>query len=422
MSFNVFKGFDAVPRKPPPSPEPAPPTRAPYPWELSSQLLAAIAARDIDAAQQVFDAAFWNKVSFKPDSYHLLKAAETGERKLVALLTAYGATWTAEETRVARGTVGAEEWKKITSTLKSAGIDTVQHFNDVAAPAHMTRLRWAKRALTEAKYAQTKDKPKDLSSLERHLHSVARDALIHYVAAGDMQRARIVLPYRNAKKGAGTEADPFDFADEFSQLMDTDILGRGSRALAFLDAFLEAGYKIKPIEVTSVHLILARNIILDLDSRCLLDRGSRAARAEILQEWTRLEQVIDFGGHIFDIGEVEYARQDAGLKSAAAALFSKGHEATAQEAEDFIRIHNDRLKTNPAALKHAERGLLETGFFDSPAWTPQRLSQLAQTLPENDALRAAFNAHAARKRSADNSQKPQADDIPCRPYRKPPKP
>lgn len=414
-----------MPRKPPP-PSPAPPPRVPRSWELSAQLLEAIAAKDIDAAQQVFDAAFWNKVDFKPDGYHLLKAAETGERKLVALLTAYGATWTAEETRVARGMVGADAWKNITGTLKSAGIDTSQHFNDVAAPAHMTRLRWAQRALTEAKYAQTKDKPKDrpkdLPQLERTLHAVARDALLHYVAAGDMQRARIVLPYRNPKKGTGTEADPFDFADEFSQLMETDILGRGGRALAFLDAFLEAGYKIKPIEVTSVHLILARNIILDLDSRCLLDRRSRAARAEILEEWTRLEQVIDFGNYIYDIGEEEYARQDAGLKSAATALFSTGHEATPQETDHFIRIHNERLKTHPAALKHAERGLLETGFFDSPAWTPQKLIQLAQTYPENDALRAAFNSHAARKRSTDNSQKPQANDIPCRPYRKPPKP
>ncbi len=367
-----------------------PPPRA---SELSFQLQTAILNRDTAAARKVFDIAFWEKVEFKPDSHHLLQAVLKGDRQMVTLLTSFGAGWTEDEAKLARGFIEPADWKTVEGALRNAGIRTQYTPEEIKQADLMVVVRWSHRSLLNSQARGMTDTQKYRDGLE----TLLRPMLANAGLKGDMNRAKEILLYRDPKSGVGTAGDPLDLSKEFSLIIEQHILSKGRTALKFLDAFLAGGFRIKPLEVDSVHLILSPTIVTELDKRGLVAKDSPAARRSIIGEWASLQEEIELGGMPFVRSAEDVAQQNESLKAAAGVLFGTGHPATEQEAESFIRLHGARAKTAPFGLANAERQLLELGFFDSPAWTADRLRRLmAAGDLKDDALKTVFNGKAAR--------------------------
>lgn len=346
----------------------------------------AVVARDLNAARKVFDTAFWEKVEFRPDGFHLLEAVKRGDRQMVSLLTSYGAGWSEDETKTARRATGEAEWKSVEGPLKNAGIRTNYSAFEQYPKSKLPELRWLLRERLDA----TRRLDARADSISRLLDVTASEALVAAVRARDMDMAKDILPYRSQKLGTGTPGDPLDLKREFDMVMDRDILGNGRQALALLDTFTKEGYAVKQITVSSLDMIRARDIVLQLHRRGLLDMDSPEARREVLDDWTHHRQRVDFGGFVHDMGEARYKEQDAAFREAARIFFTH-KPATPSEADYYVRLHARRTADVPEALANAEKQLMELGFFDSPYFTNDHLRTLGAQGDAEGGLKEKFN-------------------------------
>ena len=377
---------------------PTPPPRKPTAAELSARLLDAIGDKDIDAARKIFETAFWEKIELKPDGYHLLQAAIRGDRQMVNLLTSYDATWTAGETKQARQMVSDVNWAHIEGPLRNAGIRTQfsaaeRHDRDMGVA-----IRWAHRAATEAKLRGLPDAESHL----RELNSLMTTTLIHYVQTGQMDKAKDILQYRAANLGDGSARNPLDISSEFRLMQRMYPISRSRGGLGFIDKLTEAGINVKPVRLTSMDMFLSTELVVELDRRKLLAGAEHDARRDILSQLVSIEQVIKLGDRLHDLGAHYIAMRREDLLKAARILFTK-EPATARDADSFIYLRQAAAKRTPAALAIAENELMAMGFFDSPAWTAERLRKLAQGAGEDFSLSKAFNTRAAHKEMSETT-------------------
>jgi len=371
---------------PPPDPEPRRLSAA----DLSRELLDAIDRRDHDKARRVFDRAFWDKVEFKPDAYHLLQAARQGDRKLVSLLTDYGATWTDEEAALAKRLVPPVKWQAVEGPLKNAGIRTAFDVGAPVAPGIMPSIRFAHRAALEA---QERNSP-HAATATRELQKIVSSSFTAAVLANNQTQAREILRYRAASLGNGITT-PLDVAAETEQLVRDGRLS-DRLALRFLDRLKEMNLAVKPIEVSMLMMFLAPEIVPALSQRGLLAENQPVARRDVLDNWTGLQEILPFaGGQTLRISPESVSRRRAQFNELAGVLFKK--PVSEREADYFVRLHEVRANTTPDALKHAEEKLLEMGFFDTPTFNAEHMRRLAAIIPlQDEKLSKAFNSRALR--------------------------
>lgn len=351
-------------------PGPPPP---PGPAELSTRLLSAILKRDLNAARQVFDTAFWDKIDFKPDFYHLLQAVNTGERAMVQLVTSYGATWTEAEARAARALL-KEKIDPVEGVLKAAGIRTQFTPEELAAPDPMVLVRISYRGAHEARIREQKDTPE----AEQRLKDVLQLALIDAVTKGDRAQLDDVILHRNAALGDGSAERPLNVAGEISQLL------RGAAtpdaAMAFIDKLKAMDVKIMPMIAGGGVALQRPEVIPALLDRGLLAAGSMDDRALMLDHWVRTdEKETEKRGHLSRVANI---------------LFRPQNPATEKEAEHFVRLHLLRMQTAPAQVAEAEKVLLKRGFFDGGAFTAKHFRDMMAAAPADATLAKAFNDRA----------------------------
>ncbi|MDE1151317.1 MAG: hypothetical protein PW788_02175 [Micavibrio sp.] len=371
---------------PPPDPEPRPLRAA----DLSRELLDAIERRDHDKARRVFDRAFWDKIDFKPDAYHLLQAARQGDRKLVSMLASYGAHWTDEEAALAKRLITPDRWQAIEGPLKNAGIRTVFDAAALLSPGIMPSIRFAHRAATEA---QERGLPGAVTAT-RELHKIVSTSFTAAVLANDQMQAREILRYRDAKLGNGITS-LLDVAQETEQLVRDGRLS-AHLALRFLDRLQGMNLGVKPLEVSMLMMFLAPEIVQELDKRKLLAENQPVARRDVLDNWTGLQESIPFaGGQTLQISPASVSRRRNQFNEMAKVLFKK--PLSEREADYFVRLHETRSGMTPDGLKDAEEKLLGLGFFDAPAFNAERMRRLAAIIPlQDEKLSKAFNSRALR--------------------------
>jgi hypothetical protein len=375
------------------SPAPLPHPARPSADTLSAALLDAIAAKDLTAARQVFDRAFWDKSDFRPDGYHLLHAVRRGDRDMVKLLTTHGAVWTPEETRTARRMTPPEPWSAVEGVLRQAGMRT--QFTDAELrnikPVLMTT--WARRNVEHAERQNAPDAQKQRLALER----MTITGVVLLMRAGRAGEAIELLMTRGKKFGDGSRQHPLDVAQEFRAMA---ITGQdGKTALAFLDALKKKGLAIKPL----ADWRLPPELLKELDARSLLARASAEDRMSLMRSWSILQPKVDTGiAGVIELDPAFVEKKRAELKEAAQLLFRSVPPPSPEDAELFVGMHEARAQQSPYALSQMEKELLALGFFDSPAFTVKHLKRLAETAPKGPdfdsiGLGAQFNRLASAR-------------------------
>jgi hypothetical protein len=347
------------------------------PADLSFELLSAILKRDLKAARQVFDTAFWEKIPFTPDFYHLLQAVNTGERAMVQLITSYGATWNEAEAKAARLLL-KEKIDDVEGVLKAAGIKTQFTPEELAKPDPMVMVKISQRGAMEARMRDQKDAPQ----AEERLQTVLGLALVHAAATDDRDMLDDVLRRRPEHLGDGTQKKPLNITREMTQLL-RDNPGNDAPALAFLDRLKEMDVHIQPM-IAGGEVAKARPALIPaLMEREVLAVGSMEDRAAMLGTWMTL-------------GEKE-AEKKGQLAKVANILFRPSDPATAAEAGQFVKLHILSMLTAPEQAQEAEKVLLKRGFFDSPHFTAQHFKDILAAAPTDATLAEAFNKRAAAK-------------------------
>ena len=380
-------------KKPDSNPAPSPEGHKPTKEELSRDLLDAVLEDNTEKARRVFDSSFWDKAEFKPDSYHLLMAAQKGSRDMVKLLTFYGAKWTDDETKIAKLFIPKDKFAHVEGPLKSAGVRTQFSAQEMKKIDVIAAIGWGRRAVAEGKARGLKESQLNMKALDEMVIMAFMEAVFEK----DFDRMRVVLPYRPTSLGRGTPESPLNADIEVNALL----MARGTKtALGFLDTLIEAGLTVKPLTVKSMDALMNPTFVPDLHARGLLAREQRQARAEVLGVWTALQERADFDGYVIELDKADVAQRRAEMKAIAEILFSKDRPASVQEAEDYIGLHESRAKFTPEALAAAEKELFRLGFFEGPAWTAERLKRLAATFPGSGSdigISDAFNKLSTRE-------------------------
>lgn len=365
--------------------KPTPPPRAvqkPAANEiLSADLMDAVMANDMAAARRVFDRAFWDKAEFKPDGYHLLQAAKRGDRDMVKLLTTHGATWTPEENRVARRMTLPEQWGAIEGVLRQTGLRT--QFTEAELrdlnPALMTA--WARRSVEHAEQRHSPDAERQRRELER----VTATGVALLMHSGRTEQAIDLLLVRGRNFGDGSLQNPLDVSREVGDMAALEPQAPVT-LLKFLDALKAQGLHVKPLKLSGTLMTLAPGLVGEIDSRGLLSPAQAEERMSLAWNWSCIQPKIDLGsGNVIELPPAFVEERHASLTQAAKVLFRKDRPASAAEADYFVGMHESRAKLTPYALARMETALLDTGFFDSPAFTVKHLRQMADAAPQESA-------------------------------------
>lgn len=364
---------------------------------LSADLTDAVMAGDMAAARRVFDRAFWDKVDFKPDGYHLLQAVRRDNRDMAKLLTTHGATWTPDETKIARAIAGEKRWENMESVLRNAGLRTRFTAEELRDLNPVTATDWARRSVEDA---ERLDAP-DATAARRDFERIIASGVTLLMRRNARAEAVRLLLARGKCLGDGSPESPLDLDREFNALA-TLSLHDSSLALALLDAAKEHGLQVKPVRLTSTALWLTPGLLGALDKRGLLNEAQAQERMHLVQNWAIIQSKIETpAGTVIELDDRFVDSRHRELRQAAAVLFRAGRPLTAGEAEHFMEIHESRARNTPHALTRMETALLEMGFFDSPAFTVDQLKRLAGTAPQGDDFREAKLAdHFNRRASA----------------------
>ncbi|TAL37284.1 MAG: hypothetical protein EPN97_05505 [Alphaproteobacteria bacterium] len=344
---------------------------------LSADLMDAVAANDMAAARKVFDRAFWDKSDFRPDGYHLLHAVKRGNRDMAKLLTTHGARWTPEESRIARRMTGPEPWSAVEGVLRQAGMRTQFTEAELRDINPVLMTAWARRSVEHAEQRNSPDAERQRRELER----VTVTGIVLLMKSGDTQQAIGLLLARGKKFGDGSPQNPLDVSREASEMAALEPQAPVT-VLKFLDALKARGLDVKPVRLSGTLMTLAPGLIKEIDARGLLSEGQAEDRMSLAWNWACIQPKIDMGGGaVIELPPDFVEERHATLAQAAKVLFRKDRPASAAEADYFVGMHESRAKTTPYALARMETALLDTGFFDSPAFTVKHLRQLADTAP-----------------------------------------
>lgn len=351
----------------------------------------AIIQGDMGSARQIFEQAFWDKVEFRPDAHHLLQAVKRGNREMMRLVITHGATWTADEAKIARLMTGPERWEQAETELRRGGIPTVFSEAELKGLDILAVTRWARRIVEHEEYRGAPD----AAQTRREFDRLIGVSMAVCVIKGDMDRAIELLSV--GSRADGTAANPF----EISPLV-CALAARGARdaeaAVKFIDALRDRKLAVKPVTLLSDTIWRNPRLVQELGTRALLSDAHIEKRMSMLSSWSVLQPVIHTDAGPLRLSADYVARQHAALKELARVLFPRDRYATPKEAESFMALHDARLKQSPEALARMEEALLNLGFFDSPAFSVKDLRQLAQTAPTGaEDLATRFNRSASRR-------------------------
>jgi len=360
------------------------------PDELRDALTRAVQRRDIDAARTLFDHAFWHNTAFKPDWFHLYAAVDTENRDMVKLLVARGASWTEDQAKVAKRALGTK-CDAVKALLRGAGIRLEDGDAESVAIEPLAALAMNRRVLEE-----NRKSGHDVSAEEKTFRRAVAVEMANAVLQNDMPRAKKALRlHPDADKPEG-----YDISDIFAEVLGGFVESSSKRALVFVDRLQNAGIKLQPVDlgkISGLTMPQHYDLLPALDRRGLLQNNVTKLRREMIESWSYMQETIDLDGYTLRIPPQLVEEKQAQFKQAAAVLCTPASTLAAEDVSHFIRQHDIRLPRAPKAVAHMDASLLETGFFDNPAFAVEDLKTLA-AMPDLDAgMAAAFNKKAAQK-------------------------
>jgi len=368
--------------------------RKPAPDELRDALTGAVMRQDISAARALFDQAFWHRIPLKPDWFHLYVAIDRENRDMVKLLSTHGATWTEEQTRVAQHMLG-KKCDPFKTLLRGAGIRLADDATDTQALPVQAALEMNQRILRENRKGGH-----DVSAEEKAFHRALHIEAANAVLKNDMPRALKALQlHPDAQNPAG-----HDMSDVFALLMEDRADADGKRALTLLDRLRAADVALQPVRLDLLADKISPHhyaLLPALAARGLLQKDTTQLRRRLFDLWSYTQENIDIGGMILSAGQSAVAEKRAQFKQAAAVLCTPASPLDDDDVAYFLRRHNACLKPAPDAVPHMDQALLETGFFDNPAFRAAHLKALAETPGLPRTLTDAFHKIAAKKEMAD---------------------
>lgn len=360
------------------------------PAALRDALTRAVSHKDVAAARDLFEHAFWHKTPFKPDWFHLYVAVESENREMVKLLTTYGATWTEDQAKVAKLSLGAK-CDAVKGILRGAGIRTDYSDKDLANIEAQTALEMNKYILAVNRAAGH-----DVTAEEKTFRRAVNVEMANAVLRNDMPCAlRILKLHPDADK-----PDGHDVSEIFAEVLG-DFLGSSSiRALTFIDRLRAAGVPLQPLDlgkVSSMTLPQHYDLLPELARRGLLPQDVKKLRRDMIDSWSYLQETIDLDGYVLHIPAHLIEEKHAQFKTAAQTLCTSEAELDKQDVDYFLRQHSHRLSQAAQALAQMDQALIETGFFQNPAFTINDLKNLATAPGLDTGIAAQFNKMAAQK-------------------------
>lgn len=358
--------------------------------ELRDAMTRAVSRNDAAGARSLFDHAFWHKTAFKPDWFHLYIAVQNENRDMVKLLTTYGATWTEDQAKVAKLSLGAkcDAFKVL---LRGAGIRTDYTAAELQAVAPESALRMNKRILDE-----NRNSGHDVAAEEKTFYRNVHVTMANAVLQNNMPQALAALKlHPDAQNPRG-----YEVSDIFSDVLGDFLHSSSKRALLFVDRLLDAGVKLQPVnldKISSLTLPQHYDLLPELDRRGLLQDDVQKLRRELISSWAFLQSDIDLDGYSLRVSETMVAQKRAQFQTAAEVICTPHNTVDAQDVEFFLRQHDRQSPRAPEALSHMDATLLETGFFSHKAFSAENLRHLAETPGLDAHVSAAFNKMAARR-------------------------
>lgn len=364
------------------------------PAELRDALTRAVSRNDAEEARNLFDHAFWHRTKFKPDWFHLYLAVQNENRDMVKLLTTYGATWTEDQAKVAKLSLGAkcDAFKVL---LRGAGIRTDYTEKDLRGIAPQSALHMNKRILEENRKAGH-----DVTAEEKAFRHTVHVEMANAVLQDDLPRARAALELHPDAKNP----DGHDISDIFAEVLGDFIHSSSKRALLFVDRLQKAGVKLQPVnldKISSLTLPQHYDLLPELDRRGLLQDDVKKLRRDMFSSWTFMQENIDLDGYILRIPQSVIEQKRAQFQTAAEVICTAHSDLDAQDVVHFLRQHDRQSPRAPRAIAQMDETLLATGFFNNTAFTVENLRHLAQTPGLDTALATKFNQLAARREIGD---------------------
>ena len=361
--------------------------------ELRDAMTRAVSRNDMDGARSLFDHAFWHKTKFKPDWFHLYIAVQNENRDMVKLLTTHGATWTADQTKIARQSLG-DKCNAFKVLLRGAGIRMDDADKDLAAVAPQAALAMNKRILEENRKAGH-DVTAEEKTFLRNVYVEAANAVLQ----NDMPRALAALKLHPDAQNP----DGHDVSDIFAEVLGDFMHSSGKRALLFIDRLQKADVPLQPVNLDKIsNLTLPQHydLLPELERRGLLQGDVNKLRRDMISSWSFMQEDIDLDGYVLHLPQNLIEQKRAQFRTAAEVICTAHSTLDAQDVEYFLRQHDRQTPRAPKAVAQMDAALLETGFFSNAAFTVENLRHLAAT-PQLDAnIAATFNKIAARREIA----------------------
>lgn len=366
--------------------------------ELQKELTQAVIKNDLDGVRRVLDTAFWAKLDdVRPDGFHLLIAAQRDNRPLAQLLVTHGAKWTGEEARIVRLSVDKEKLDHLDTVFKAGDINTHFSTEQLRHYDFMTALHWSLRIKQ-----LTKDERLVFGYDDKLLSGILREAERNPFAIGFLtgqeRKFDKVIEFLDPALGDGTRNNPLDVRYDFLRLL---AVTNTKTALSFLDTMRAEGFAVKPIEVEGFSLRRHPEAIAGLRARGLLAQ-TNPRRLELLEDWSTLQEKVEWSGRPFTHSPEYVAERHAALDDAAGYLFGRRQPLSEREAEKFIALHERRAAVTPQGLARMEAALIKHDFFTGDAWTPERLKRLAATPLQGSDICETFGKMALAKEIAQN--------------------
>lgn len=364
--------------------------------ELSDALTRAILKKDTARARELFDHAFWHQTTFKPDWFHLYQAVERQDRPMVKLLTTYGATWTEDQAKILTVAL-ADKLEGLTGILHAAGIRTDYTQQDIQHMDILPALQMNKRIIDE-----NKKNGANTAAEEKKFSHAVYIGMANAVLRNEMQEAKHLLAlHPDAQNPHG-----YDISGIFAGVLGDFLNGSSTRAISFVDRLQAEGVKLQPIRLEAISSTMIDqhyDLLPALEKRGLLSEDRTKLRDRLLSAWPYLQSTIDLDGYKFHIMETLLNQKRSQYNTAAQTLCTESTPLARGEVDSFLRRHALRVQSTPEGVRHMDKALLATGFFNNPAFAAADLKTLADTNGLDAELSRAFNKLAARKQIADKS-------------------
>jgi hypothetical protein len=350
---------------------------APPPPALTKDILAyelslAIEKKDVEAVRGIFDQAFWHKIEFKPDWYHLLHAVSLADKPMIRLLTTHGATWTAAQSQLLSQWYH-QNWQEFAALLRGTSIQT-KFKSTEEEPDPYTLITMAYRFMDDRRYLfNTIDVAVDKD--EMLSRSIVRAFLDQDQALGLR-----FLTFRHPET-------PVVFDREFEEL-----LKEKCDVLSILDRMESLGTAVQPIAVSMRILYHHPDMVLALEDRALLEKDAPDARMESLRA-------------LISESRRPLAPPYDSYRRVAALYVTHGGALTEQEVDNFIILHRVASSSNAPFMEKVRNDLHAMGFFSGAGWTPKKLQALAAEMPAEAGLKEVFNKRIAKEASKTSSPK-----------------